>query len=64
MKKQHQNFVAEVEQQEYKNAVKALRAAEINFNNAEPEFVELANAELTTARMRVDTMNRMVSICD
>lgn len=39
---------------EYKEALAELRRAETNFNNAEPEFIDSANALLTAARMRVD----------
>lgn len=39
---------------EYKEALLELRRAEAIFNNADPEFLDTANAMLTAARARVD----------
>ena len=44
--------------QEYQNALENLRIAESNFKNVIPEFFDLANAELTVAWLRVDTMKK------
>ena len=44
---------------EYFEAIKKLRIAEINFENANPDFIDLANAELTAAQTRVDTIRKI-----
>lgn len=41
------------------DALARLEAAESNFKFALPEFFELANAELTVARLRVDAMKNI-----
>ena len=45
--------------QEYMDALERLEVAESNFKFALPEFFELANAELTVARLRVDAMKNI-----
>ena len=42
--------------EEYLEAIRELNYAKANFNNAEPDFFEAANAELTAARARVDAL--------
>lgn len=43
---------------EYLEAIKKLKIAEMNFELAEPEFVELACAELNAAMVRIDTLRK------
>lgn len=43
---------------EYLEALRALNRARENFDNAEPEFFEAANAELTAAMERVNAFVR------
>lgn len=60
MKKKHkENSIKEVFKYEYFDSLEKLHAAETNFNLALPEFFELANAELTVARLRVDLMKNI-----
>ena len=42
--------------EEYLEAIRAFNHAKANFNNAEPDFFEAANAELTAAQERVDAL--------
>ena len=49
----------EIFHQEYRDALQKLGVAESNFKNALPDFFDLANAELTVARLRVDTMKNI-----
>jgi hypothetical protein len=41
---------------EYIQALEELKIARINFDNAEPEFFNAANAELTAAELKVDAI--------
>ena len=43
---------------EYLEALRALNRARENFNNAEPEFFDAANTELTAAMERVNAFVR------
>lgn len=48
----------EIMTNEYFEALRALNRARENFDNAEPEFFEAANAELTAAMERVNAFVR------
>lgn len=45
-----------IEPDELTKARFALKLAEQNFNNAEPEFIEIAISELNAAKMKVDVL--------
>ena len=45
---------------EVKSAAQALHRAEVNFNNALPDYFEIANSELTIARQRFDKVLKEV----
>ncbi len=42
--------------EEYLEAIRELNRAKANFNNAEQNFFEAANAELTAAQLRVNSL--------
>lgn len=43
-------------------AADALRQAQSNFNNADPEYFEIANAELTIAKENFDIIAKKVKL--
>lgn len=47
---------------EFHKATEAYRSAQLNFQNAMPEFFEIANRELTLAQARVDTAMQRVRL--
>ena len=49
---------------EYEEAVSLLRIAEQNFEYARPEFFEVANQELTVARLKNDTILKKMKTCN
>ena len=49
---------------EYEEAVSHLRIAEQNFEYASPEFFEVANQELTVARLKNDTILKKMKTCN
>lgn len=49
---------------EYEEAVSHLRIAEQNFEYATPEFFEIANQELTVARLKNDTILKKMKACN
>lgn len=49
---------------EYEEAVSHLRIAEQNFEYASPEFFEVANQELTVARLKNDTILKKMRACN
>lgn len=49
---------------EYEEAVSHLRIAEQNFEYATPEFFEIANQELTAARLKNDTILKKMKACN
>lgn len=49
---------------EYREAVSCLKLAEQNFDNASPEFFEVANQELTVARLKNDTILKKMKTCN
>ena len=49
---------------EYEEAVSYLKIAEQNFDNASPEFFEIANQELTVARLKNDTVLKKMKVCN
>lgn len=57
--KKKQNTLQKIFRQEYLDSLTRLETAESNFENAIPEFFDLANAELTVARLRVDAMKKV-----
>ena len=57
--KKKQNTLQKIFRQEYLDSLTRLETAESNFENAIPEFFDLANAELTVARLRVDPMKKV-----
>ena len=57
--KRKQNALQKIYHHEYLDALTRLETAESNFKNAIPEFFDLANAELTVARLRVDAMKKV-----
>lgn len=55
MRKEKYNEEEELVEEIFK-AKEALRHAQINFNNAEPKYFEIANQELTIAQMKYDVL--------
>ena len=49
---------------EYEEAVSLLKIAEQNFEYASPEFFEVANQELTVARLKNDTILKKMRACN
>lgn len=49
---------------EYEEAVSRLKLAEQNFDNASPEFFEIANQELTLARSEKDMVLKKMRACN
>ena len=49
---------------EYEEAVSLLRIAEQNFEYASPEFFEVANQELTVARLKNDAILKKMRACN
>ena len=49
---------------EYEEAVSYLRIAEQNFEYASPEFFEVANQELTVARLKNDAILKKMRACN
>ena len=49
---------------EYREAVSCLKLAEQNFDNASPEFFEVANQELTVARLKNDAILKKMKTCN
>ena len=49
---------------EYEEAVSHLRIAEQNFEYASPEFFEVANQELTVARLKNDMVLKKMKACN
>ena len=49
---------------EYEEAVSLLRIAEQNFEYASPEFFEVANQELTVARLKNDVVLKIMKACN
>ena len=49
---------------EYEEAVSLLRIAEQNFEYASPEFFEIANQELTVARLKNDMVLKKMKACN
>ena len=49
---------------EYEEAVSLLRIAEQNFEYASPEFFEVANQELTLARLKKDMVLKKMKACN
>ena len=47
---------------EFHKATEAYRFAHVNFQNALPEFFEIANRELSLAQTRVDTAMQRVRL--
>ena len=49
---------------EYEEAFSLLRIAEQNFEYASPEFFEVANQELTVARLKNDAILKKMKACN
>ena len=49
---------------EYEEAVSYLRIAEQNFEYVSPEFFEVANQELTLARLKNDMVLKKMKACN
>lgn len=49
---------------EYEEAISLLRIAEQNFEYASPEFFEVANQELTLARLKKDMVLKKMKACN
>ena len=49
---------------EYEEAISLLRIAEQNFEYASPEFFEVANQELTLARLKKDMVLKKMKTCN
>lgn len=49
---------------EYEEAVSHLRITEQNFEYASPEFFEVANQELTVARLKNDAILKKMKACN
>ena len=49
---------------EYEEAISLLRIAEQNFEYASPEFFEVANQELTLARLKKDMVLKKIKACN
>ena len=49
---------------EYEEAISLLRIAEQNFEYASPEFFEVANQELTLARLKNDMVLKKMKACN
>ena len=49
---------------EYREAISCLKLAEQNFDNASPEFFEIANQELTLARLKNDMVLKKMKACN
>ena len=49
---------------EYEEAFSLLRIAEQNFEYASPEFFEVANQELTVARLKKDMVLKKMKACN
>ena len=49
---------------EYEEAVSLFRIAEQNFEYASPEFFEVANQELTVARLKNDMVLKKMKACN
>ena len=49
---------------EYEEAISLLRIAEQNFEYASPEFFEVANQELTVARLKNDMVLKKMKACN
>ena len=49
---------------EYEEAISLLRIAEQNFEYASPEFFEVANQELTLARLKKDMVLKKMKVCN
>ena len=60
MSKEVKKTPAEELRDEYLEAVRALQRARSNFNNADPDYFDLANQELSTATERVSLLNKQL----
>ena len=49
---------------EYEEAISLLRIAEQNFEYASPEFFDVANQELTLARLKKDMVLKKMKACN
>ena len=63
-KKNVNNVKKEILLKEYEEAVSYLRIAEQNFEYASPEFFEVANQELTLARLKNDMVLKKMKACN
>ena len=58
------SYEKEILLKEYEEAISHLRIAEQNFEYASPEFFEVANQELTLARLKNDTILKKMKTCN
>ena len=47
-----------VRDEEFRQAVRELHNAYQDFDNADPDYIEVANARITAARLKVDALLR------
>lgn len=62
MKKEKQPTFEELLVKDYQNAIFELEKAKINFDNAEKEYFEIANLELTVAQNRMDALTKKLKL--
>lgn len=62
MKKEKAKTPFEIAVDEFFNAAKEVRRAEENFNNASPEFFDIANEELTIAKKNYELAGKKVKM--
>ncbi len=62
MKKEKSKTVFELAVEEFFSAAAEVRRARTNFNNATPEFFEVANAELSVAIAKFEAIQKKVKM--
>ena len=62
-KKNKQPTEGEMLREQYNDALDALELAKQNFENADPDFFEIANQELNLAQMQVDVIAKKMKKC-
>lgn len=60
MKKKVELTLRDIVVQDFFSAARELERAQVNFDNAIPEYFEIANAELTIAKLRLDVCAKKI----
>lgn len=62
MKKEKKITFEELIVKDYENAILELERARTNFDNAEKDYFEIANLELTCAQTKVDALTKKLKL--